>query len=149
MSKIARVLLLLLNSFPFNPSVFTKDPFLPAYFCKSLLNGQKKKAIIGQVSLFQRKTVWRHICETPHIYSLLSWGAGPGAESHCWAQLTPTPTLTPTPICIPTPLCTPTPIHTPTQNTNYRAPFRRTKSSFFTMEIAFYFPVTPVTHSLV
>lgn len=74
MSKIACVLLLLLNSFPFNPSVFTKDPFLPACFCKSLLKGQEKKAIIGQVSLFQRKTVWRHICEMPHIYSLLSWG---------------------------------------------------------------------------
>lgn len=74
MSKIACVLLLLLNSFPFNPSVFTKDPFLPACFCKSLLKGQEKKAVIGQVSLFQRKTVWRNICETPHVYSLLSWG---------------------------------------------------------------------------
>ena len=79
MSKIACVLLLLLNSFPFNPSVFTKDPFLPASFCKSLLKGQEKKVIIGQVSLFQRKTVWRNICETPHVYSLLprgrlSWG---------------------------------------------------------------------------
>lgn len=86
MSKIACVLLLLLNSFPFNPSVFTKDPFLPACFCKSLLKGQEKKPIIGQVSLFQRKTVWRNICETPHVYSLLSWGCLSQAESYCCAQ---------------------------------------------------------------
>lgn len=139
MSKIACVLLLLLNSFPFNPSVFTKEPFLPACFCKSLLKGQEKKAIIRQVSLFQRKTVWRNICETPHVYSLLSWGRL--SWGRIWllhsARLHAPP---------------PRPLHT-----NCRIPFEKTKSraliasstDFFTMEVAFNSAVILVTHSLV
>ena len=144
MSKIACVLLLLLNSFPFNPSMFTKDPFLPACFCKSLLKGQEKKAIIRQVSLFQRKTVWRNICETPHVYSLLSWGRLSWGEIDCCTQLTGILSPSPRP-------------DTPPLHTNCRIPSEKTKSralipfstDFFTTEIAFFSALILIAHSLV